>query len=656
MTTLDDSNPFAQLIAQSENVQTKLDSVRRKQGTPAQPEARPKDPVIVRGKEEKEGENIGLSVRQPSFSSLLGSEMVTKSGEVINTNLADVCEENPVIVFDARSHSSTDDNTPIGLTHRQPSFVSLEGSNPIPKGSACLSEFQPPIEEVEPNEFNPKDISDDEDDPQVQFVKELKAKNETRWKNMGYEPPEDLIPLVRAASQAMMTKDVEGSGSLAPANSQNNLPTVGKLSKPIQPNATPIMEVDEERPEKGQSKPAQKGGVKRSGSFGMPLGQKLKSKELMAEVLGTNSSPRDATEIMAEEEDGDMQFPPHSHLSELDPELTGPPVRRLLVTGIVDYDEDLPTIRERLGILIEECSDHLWIDETEYLNELLALVNETKREQRVLGFKARKNPLKDIETLHEQKKKEMEARDEKIRGIEEEMKGAIDLVDKEYLETAKSLDEKYQDPETLRRFAKPSKELLEMRVVTKRLLKQNRIKEAKKHTIALRKLEAEEEQRVSKMVREKYYDEDLKMKEAFAKRRDVIMEKYRQRMKEAEKECAVNIQTIERQIKKLEIEVEYQIPADQRKDTWKRTDTVHREREMSRRTTAAPSVVSDAPHSFADNGTLAIEAPKILQRGNDLDILNQMTEEIHAGRSPTRPQVDVMYRQSRNNSTAKAMF
>lgn len=648
--SLDDANPFAQLIAQSGNVQTQLDGVLRK-GQAAAPEPRVKDPIIVRGKDEKEGENIGLSVRQPSFSSLLGTDIVTKSGEVVNTGLPDVCEENPVIVFDSVSHSSGDDNSPIGLTVRQPSFVSLEGNNPIPKGSACLSEFQPPIEEVEPNEFDPKVISDDESDPQVLFVKELKAKNERRWKNIGYEPPEDLIPLVRAASQAMMTRDVEGSNSLAPANSQKNLPTVGPMSMTLQPNTLPIMEVDEEAP---KAKPAQKGGVRRSGSFGMPLGQKMKGQEMMAEVLGTPASKGDLTEVVDEEEDGDNNgFPPHSRLAKLPPELTGPPVRRLLVTGIVDYDEDLPAIRDRLLVLIEECSDRLWIDETEHLNELLALVSESKQYTRVLGFKGRKDPLKDIETLEELKKKEIKARDEKIKEVEEEMRAAVELIDKEYMEAAQKLDQKYQDPETLSKFAKPSKDLLEMRLVTKRLLKQNRIKEAKRHTVALRKLEAAEEERVTKLVREKYYDDDLKMKEAFAKRRDVIMEKYRQRMREAEKQCNINIQTIERQIKKLEMDVDFQTPVEERKRDWQRTDKLHREREISRWSTAAPSLAGDVPGSFAENGTLAIAAPKMLQRGNDIDILDQMTEEIRAGRSPTRPQVDVMYRQSRNNSTIK---
>ena len=54
--SLDDANPFAQLIAQSGNVQTQLDDVRRK-GQAAAPEPRVKDPIIVRGKEEKEGED-----------------------------------------------------------------------------------------------------------------------------------------------------------------------------------------------------------------------------------------------------------------------------------------------------------------------------------------------------------------------------------------------------------------------------------------------------------------------------------------------------------------------------------------------------------------------------------------------------------------------
>lgn len=45
-----------------------------------------------------------------------------------------------------------------------------------------------------------ENADDDDDLPQVHLIKDLKSKNSKRWREIGYEPSEDLIPLVREAS------------------------------------------------------------------------------------------------------------------------------------------------------------------------------------------------------------------------------------------------------------------------------------------------------------------------------------------------------------------------------------------------------------------------------------------------------------------------
>ena len=161
------------------------------------------NPIIVMTGDDDDDEDddapIGLSVRQPSFSSLHGN-VIPKGGfdpkhvplaiqeESGDNDKEEVKEqhshehsvhriENPIIVLtgnDDEDDAEDDDNdTPIGLSVRQPSFSSLHG-NVIPKGGFDPVNVPLAIEEEPEPEPKPKP----ENDQPQQSSKKLSKSNE----------------------------------------------------------------------------------------------------------------------------------------------------------------------------------------------------------------------------------------------------------------------------------------------------------------------------------------------------------------------------------------------------------------------------------------------------------------------------------------------
>ena len=264
-------------------------------------------PKIERGKQHKEaqsppkseeseaqkndeGENeelpIGLQHRQPSFTSLHGN-LIGKDGVPVH-QLPDLDENddnnnNMNIVLDENDDST---DAPIGLTYRQPSFNSLNG-HLVSKDGNLVSDIHSVktggMEEIveeksEENENeNNEDNDDDEDFPQVQIVKELRNKNMERWQKMGYEPPPDLIQLTRAHSQSIFNQNQ------IIQNSQNQKP---KNILPLleeEPAPSPLISAssDNQNAKKSPIKVAHR----RCGSNGMKLGEASTSLVRMSQAL-----------------------------------------------------------------------------------------------------------------------------------------------------------------------------------------------------------------------------------------------------------------------------------------------------------------------------------------------------------------------------------
>ncbi|OHT12736.1 hypothetical protein TRFO_17367 [Tritrichomonas foetus] len=682
---VDQSNPLAALLAQTPIKPTPLDDRLRQFSStaPVNKQARKDDRIIVLDKDpESDLTNISLGYRQPSFNSLSSDVVVTKAGNVIETDLPQLPEEvDPVIVFD--QHSS-DNEGAIGLTVRQPSFVSLHGQL-IPKGSDSLADFQPIIEEVTPLPAEKIDeIEEGEDNPQVLFIHELKAKNTARWREMGYEPPEDLIPLARAASHAMImnnqtkTNPITHSqnffahqNELTPKSATLNSPLSSPSISPLSPQASHNVDKFNENDANLNSpfthaNSSSKSPVHRRGSsFGMDLGDAAnRETEMMNEILGSSdrivprSDLRDsqqddqqykfqlesipqtgqsqAEQVYSQnssninsvngndEEDGNCEIL-YGRLADLDDDFIQGPAYSTILTGEVNFDSNFELVRKHLRAVADVCADNLWVEETAYLNQLLEIAYQTPGPTRKLGFR-RNEPEEDIESIRAAKHEEASKFDEIIEEIRDKLKDGLADIDNEYQQRAAELDKKYQDPKLLRKYSKPSKELLNLRYSAKKLLRANRISEATTLTAQIRQLEADEEYKINSTIRAKYHQEDRKLKEEFAAKRKSLVERFQAEEERIISEKKKSLRVYNRMIAKIRNQISNDVPIRPGSST-----TNQKNNETDTNDTS----------SFADIGRLALKAPKPLQRQNDIDILNGMTEELLRNKNATPQEVDI---------------
>ena len=563
MAQVDESNPFAALVAQAPK--TVLDSHREHTQTKPQQN----DPVIAfDGHSPDEDVPITLKYRQPSFSSLDGENLRTKDDQVVGTILMPPQTEDPVIVFDSKSGSDQDDS-PITLSVRQPSFSSLSERQLVPKGGDDIKNFVPVIEEVNPT---PAPVIEQEDDPQVQLVQELRARNEPRWEKIGYEPPADLIPHVRAASQTEMrqTPNIVDKGR---SNSE-----VGK------------------RPDNLQ------------------LGYNKGSCEMMEEVI--QEEPEPIKEMSIEEYDEKSEL---GNMTERLAALVDKDwLRVVLATGDIKQHESVEEVRAELKKLADLTADRYWIEETEYIHELLANTQMlSPKTARRLGF-VRADVNADIERMQrelEELEEEREKRAEELRISKEK---ALAELEQEYLAAAKELDEMYEDPEYLQSLVKPSNKLLDLRVRTKRSLKAKKADQARELTKDVELEERHESERAQNLIQDRYYLEDQNMKEEFASRREIILEKHQHILDRLNSEIQARSDIIHLQIAKLKAQF---------------TPT---ETDNTKNITSPTMKKGSQTPSFLDTGCIRVSPPQLRNRTNDIKLITEMSEAMHEQRSPRR--------------------
>lgn len=620
--------PLAELLAQHQPTQLDDFLGRKQQNNHAgasTPNSKQNDPIIVLDPHSPDEEvNIGLQFRQPSFSSLQEQGLRTKGGDTQIEIPED--KEDPVIVFD--THSSEPDDLPITLSVRQPSFVSLS-KDPIPKGSDSLAEFEPVIEEVTPlPTAGLEEIADDEDvdddDPQVQIVKDLKVKNQDRWKQMGYEPPLNLIPLARAASQATMN-NIGSNGLLAPSRSCNSDANAVSGQPKFQTLVPAIEEIPENQsPQNASNKPAQPTET-------VPL----KKKRMVIEPIHENDEeecqneqPIDNDE---EEEQIELLF---GHLPQIVPQTEDKLVIRTLRTGVINLVAgNFAFLRKQFKKYLDICTEHIWIEETSFLNELISMLGDNNIKKRNMGFK-RPNGQEDIKKLKQQRKDIDKQFDEKIEEVKEKQRQAIAELNEQYKLSAEKIDQKYQDPAFIEQFGKPSKNLLDMRSRARTMLKLNDIAGASRLTERIAQLEDQEKKRKNRELRNKYYTEDRKMKETFAKKREIISRKYDYKIERIETERAAALNAVKNAISKIKIEME-NIGEETTPEDYQSHEQNY------------PACETE----FLEKGRFELEIPKKINRQNDFEILECLSSQIREGVAPHNVDIESAFREIQKTQT-----
>lgn len=667
----DSENPLAQLLASHpEEVDSRL-----KSASPSKPRQN------------------GLGMRQ--YSQTFGKNLE-------NEDSAD--GENPTIVFDGKSD---DETSAIGLQVRQPSFVSLHGQI-IPKGSDSLADFTPILEEIKPLPI--EETSDDSqvsesDDQQVLFVKELKSKNISRWKEMGYEPPSDLIPLVRAASQAMLNRKLlneEPPLSALASVSQHNFNINVEVKEPVHSLEGVSEEAEEEK--KVQEKPTySKISRPRSGSFGMKSGQAQEQGKLMGMILEEvdekpvqanyeeeeqNEYEEDFVEEECEEEvyevDENTEVIERGNTTEVDLENeeeeinenaekvnAGLPFRldevvededhesQLVVSlrnGYIKNDDNTPQLRLKLRHLITVCSNKFMVDETEYINKVLATV---EKEEPVSP-----RTIRDLRSSTIDVKRQMaeEKHEKALENLGEKKQKALQKEVKEYREQTAKLDKKFSDERELSKFAKPSKKLIDLRKQAKHALEQKRYIDAKMYNNQALTLEKADEEKIMKKINDKYIEEDAKLKASFANRRSVIEAKYSYLRTKTDEEYENNLKALENAKKKIALQESITIGRENVKQAKKERiancEMIVDNNEISSNSIELepiPGETSIMPKrsKFIETGRLTVRAPILLKRENDIEIIQNMASQLESGKNRNQLDVQAAFMSTKKRKTTK---
>ncbi|EAX96122.1 hypothetical protein TVAG_446220 [Trichomonas vaginalis G3] len=670
---LDELDPMAALLAKNSQETTILDEHFN--------EAKKNDSSLTqkyisnRKKSHTPDNSIGLGYRQSSSSSFHGT-VVTKTGDSSVPKESVQQDADPVVVFDGHS-SDTGDNEPIELGVRQPSFVSLHGQI-IPKGADSLADLHTVIEE-EPMEPEPiveqeeEEDEEEEDDAQVKIVKHLQAKNANRWAAIGYEPPQNLIPLVRAKSHAVINGQSQAltrNGYTTTSLTKFYMNTDLNANSPIA--AADIIEEEPEMTKSGTLLPPPS-RRKRSGSDGMKIGEASASMEQMHLIIpgdnvskspvntdsfGTNlpksnveedkgtssnlqeidemdelcENEEDNNEGMEEEEilaEEEIESGLFGNLNSIVTEPEESPVYQTILTGELPTLKNCGVVRVALKKYIKLCQKNNFHEELDYLQSLLEELPQspakkltppsTKTSSRPKCKSAGKQKqLPELETPAEMKStprasqkttssrstpkqtqnshKNLSPNASSVSSefcqssapttstsLDMHLDRLLNEIDKEYNEAATELDKKWQSPEVVAKYSRPSADLLEMRSQARKLLRQRRQAEFERiqHDI---KIQEEKESLISeKQLQADYEAADKKLKEHYAIKRDVLIKKF-----EHKKEMLSQL-------------------------------------------------------AMERNGPLDVKRPKMLNRQNDIEILQRMTDDVLRGRDVQDFNIDRIY-------------
>lgn len=436
-------------------------------------------------------------------------------------------------------------------------------------------------------------------------------------------------------------------------------------------------------------------------SFGMKLGQiQNKSISLMKEIICLEPTVKEISLLQEIPDEDEEQCPSpindntnnnnndnleteqlFGRLVELDEELTNGIVYQPLLTGVINQSDDLSELKHKLRIIADLCIDYLWIDETAYVNELIETVNyylgsnannnnsnnnnlSTESTSNISLNKSynqslkrtgfwRQNPQEDIEKIYNEMGEDFKENfDKELENLNNRRTEALSKLNQEYIDESTKLDENYQNPSflALLPFSKPSKELLDLRYKAKKLLKQNRIKEATELANKIKIKERAEEVENSKKVREKYYNDDRRLKEQYAIKRHNLELNFDMELSRLNCRKQKKAQMYENYISKLRRQIDHDsefLSQNQNEKNNTESNNTSSTRRIKPTNFTTKHNINNS--SFLQFGQFETKAPKMLDRSNDLLILDKMTEELleKKASSPRRTNINKIFREQK---------
>jgi hypothetical protein len=245
----------------------------------------------------------------------------------------------------------------------------------------------------------------------------------------------------------------------------------------------------------------------------------------------------------------------------------------------------------------------LWVEETGYINDLLALLSGAER------GRPPQRPPEDVDKLMADRAKLVSERNSVVRDLRRQLKEAVADLDREYAEQAAKLDDRYQDPTTISRFGRPSRGLIELRVVAQRLLRENRLHEAARCAGEIADLELEERRQAAIALQKSYETDDQRLKGLFVAKREAACARFGRAMEAKADHFDALIARIDKRVAKA-------------KDAGNSKAKVSGRRATPREAAGTERAV---PEAFATTGRLGLAPPHRMQRDNDLQTLGDMT-------------------------------
>lgn len=542
------------------------------------------------------------------------------------------CISDPLIVFDKHAEEEGND-LQISLGVRQPSFISLHGTL-IAKGGESYDEMKLNVENVAIEEIPeaPTVLNIDSNaDPQMKIIHQLCLQNQTKWNEIGYQPP-DLLPMTRSHSLHKIQQPQIKSNSPNSA-SLNCLPTIGANHTIVDSKLGSILTNIPSETQFSQSS-LKKPKLEKEG---MQLGESSVSVEMMKEII--YQKPATLTEFSIENyEETAEENELMGHLPEIIDVPKDSAVYRILLTQEIPEGIDLTEVRPILRQYHRLCAEHLWIDETAYLNEILEIIGQPESEGKKIGF-TRPNGEEDIQKLKTESKSKIQSFEQRIADLLKEMEEAIRQLDVQYSTREKQLDEQFHDQQFRTKFMRPSRELLNLKDKLSKAILTGDVEEADNLNQQIQSRQEQENKHNKAKLKESYFNEDEKLKEDFKQKRTSIVNKYQYQIQKIRQQQQNSAEIYKNRIKKIKHQMdnnEYYTSGSRATSRASATDRLSVCSSKSRLTNASEM-------SVAQFNTLKLKPPHKLDRTDDILLLQEMSERILNGQKIEEIDLETCY-------------
>jgi hypothetical protein len=365
-----------------------------------------------------------------------------------------------------------------------------------------------------------------------------------------------------------------------------------------------------------------------------PITLQYRQASISALPVGDSEEEEPAAPLSPDARDSILIADPPSMLGRLAELALSPLVRAFLEDGdtAAVSPRGVARLRGGLRLALAECAERVWVEEAGFVNERLAWINATERSPRVLGFhrEDRARAVGEVADEIVQREADMDAAILELRARLEQDFAAIN---DEYQQEAEALDWKYDQPETTLKFAKPSGKLLALRKVTQTLLKRNQPGQAAKYAGELARLEMEEVQRCSGIMRRRYETDDRDLKRKFDLRKEVRFRRFLLDVAEEEMSCARDVDRFEKRVVKLKAQIDLEKRSPRRIET------------RSTSPGSPPQIFRGEQTEFATTGRLRVTSPLSISRKGGFDEIERMAVQNLTHGSPRSPRANALLRE-----------